>query len=155
QELARQLGTGHPFYALQAAGLDEGQEPLDRLEEMAARYAEAIRTVQPEGPYHLGGWSLGGLVAFEMARQLTEQGYEVATLAVLDVPAPGPGGFEVPARLRGLAGEVAALGLFEPRAGDDPLDDLRVLAAIAGEATLFGADVRRLVGRLKKMDPDE
>ena len=58
---------------------------------MAARYIEAIREVQPEGPYHLGGWSFGGVVAFEMARQLREQGQEVATLALIDSLAPGDG----------------------------------------------------------------
>jgi len=59
------------------------------LEEMASIYVEAIRAVQPEGPYRLGGWSMGGVVAFEMARQL---GGDVEQLAVLDVFAPGHSG---------------------------------------------------------------
>jgi len=58
---------------------------------MARRYLEALRAVQPEGPYRLGGWSMGGVVAFEMARQLAARGEEVERLVVLDVFAPGRG----------------------------------------------------------------
>jgi thioesterase domain-containing protein len=86
--LARELGAAQPFYGLQARGLDGRDEPFTRLEEMADYYVEAVRGVRPEGPYLLGGWSLGGAVAFEMARQLGERGQEVALLALLDSPAP-------------------------------------------------------------------
>ena len=57
---------------------------------MATRYVEALREVQPEGPYHLGGWSMGGIVAFEMALQLKAQGHQIATLAIIDAHAPAP-----------------------------------------------------------------
>ncbi|HEX7956811.1 MAG TPA: thioesterase domain-containing protein, partial [Pyrinomonadaceae bacterium] len=87
-ELARRLGPAQPFYGLQARGLDGVHAPQTRVEDMAAHYVEAVRTVQPEGPYLLGGWSMGGAVAFEMARQLQEQGQAVALLALLDAPAP-------------------------------------------------------------------
>jgi amino acid adenylation domain-containing protein len=80
--LARAL-AGRPFYGLQSRGL-AGGEPLATIEEMAALYLEEIRGVQPQGPYLLGGWSLGALIAFEMARQLDAAGEEVALLAVLD-----------------------------------------------------------------------
>jgi len=86
-ELAHQLGTNQPFYGLQPIGID-GQTPLTRIEEMAAHYIEALRKVQPKGPYYLGGWSFGGLVAFEMAQQLEKCGDEVALLAMLDTLAP-------------------------------------------------------------------
>jgi len=56
---------------------------------MAAHYIEEIKTVQPEGPYFIGGYSFGGLVAFEMARQLRAQGQEIALLALFDTAAPG------------------------------------------------------------------
>jgi amino acid adenylation domain-containing protein len=82
--LARLLGPDQPFYGLQSRGLAGDGEPVERIEEMAALYLEQIRAVQPEGPYRLGGWSLGGVIAFEMARQLRERGEEVALLAVLD-----------------------------------------------------------------------
>ena len=88
-ELARALGPDQPVYGLQSAERD-GAAPAS-LEEMARRYLEALRAVQPDGPYRLGGWSMGGVVAFEMARQLAARGEEVERLAVLDVFAPGRG----------------------------------------------------------------
>ncbi len=91
--LARALGPIRPFYGLQSRGL-EGGEPLSSLEEMAAAYLEEVREVQPEGPYLLGGWSLGALIAFEMARQLEAAGEDVALLAVLDSSPRIAGGTE-------------------------------------------------------------
>ena len=83
-DLARRLGPDQPVYGLQAQGLD-GKRPCHRrVEEMAAHYIEEIRRVQPEGPYHLGGLSFGGAVAFEMARQLRAQNQEVALVALFD-----------------------------------------------------------------------
>jgi thioesterase domain-containing protein/aryl carrier-like protein len=79
-DLVRALGPDQPVYGLQASDAAPAS-----LEEMAARYLDALRTVQPAGPYRLGGWSMGGLVAFEMARQLAARGEEVEQLAVLDV----------------------------------------------------------------------
>ncbi len=87
-ELALQLGKNQPFYALQPQGIDGKFPPLTRIEDMAAYYIKAMRTIQPEGPYFLGGWSFGGLVAFEMAQQLKKAGYAVGLLAVLDTLAP-------------------------------------------------------------------
>ncbi|MGZ4123078.1 MAG: non-ribosomal peptide synthetase, partial [Tumebacillaceae bacterium] len=83
-DLSRTLGTEQPFYGLQARGLEPGQEPLTQIQEMAASYIDEMRTVQAEGPYHLGGWSLGGIVAFEMAHQLRRAGQEVASLVLFD-----------------------------------------------------------------------
>jgi thioesterase domain-containing protein/acyl carrier protein len=82
--LAQYLDPDQPCYGLQARGLEEGQEPHTRIEDMAAYYIEALQTVQPAGPYLLGGWSMGGVVAFEMAQQLHAQGQRVALLALLD-----------------------------------------------------------------------
>ncbi len=87
-ELARHLGLEQPFYGLQVRGHD-GREPLHRsLEEMAAFYVDAIQEVMPHGPYHLGGWSMGGVVAWDMARRLSESGEDVALLVLIDAPAP-------------------------------------------------------------------
>jgi len=83
-ELARCLGPDQPFYGLQAKGLDGQHSPYTKIEDMAAYYIEALRVVQPQGPYLLGGWSMGGIVAFEMAQQLQRQGHEVGLLALLD-----------------------------------------------------------------------
>lgn len=90
-ELATNLGKNQPFYGLQPIGLDGKSSPLTRIEDMATHYIEALRRVQPKGPYFLGGWSFGGWVAFEMAQQLQNSGEEVALLAVLDTLAPIPG----------------------------------------------------------------
>jgi amino acid adenylation domain-containing protein len=86
--LARLIGPDQPFYGLQARGLDGIQEPFTQMEAMAAYYVEEILKLQPDGPYLLGGYSLGGVIAFEMAQQLHGQGRRVAFLAVLDEPAP-------------------------------------------------------------------
>jgi amino acid adenylation domain-containing protein len=88
--LARHLGSDQPFYSLQPRGLDGKSEPHTRVEDMAAYYIEALQAVQPQGPYLLGGHSLGGWVAFEMAQQLLHQGHEVALVAILDTTAPVP-----------------------------------------------------------------
>ncbi|HET9868103.1 MAG TPA: thioesterase domain-containing protein, partial [Nitrospira sp.] len=86
--LARRLGADQPFYALQAKGLNNGQHGHTRIEEMASYYVEHLRAVQPTGPYRIGGWSLGGVVAFEMARQLKASGDDVPMLALIDSPSP-------------------------------------------------------------------
>ena len=69
-ELARHLGKNQPFYGLQSLGLSGEKEPLTKIEEMATIYIEALQEIQPCGPYYLGGWSMGGVVAWEMAQQL-------------------------------------------------------------------------------------
>lgn len=85
-ELALHVGANQPFYGLQPHGQDGREAPVT-IEEMAADYIKEIRTVQPDGPYFLGGFSFGGVVAFEMAQQLLKQGQQVALLALLD-PSP-------------------------------------------------------------------
>ena len=86
--LAQCLGPDQPCYGLQARGVEEAQTPHTRIEDMAACYIEALRSVQPEGPYLLGGWSMGGEIAFEMAQQLHARGQGVALLALLDARIP-------------------------------------------------------------------
>jgi amino acid adenylation domain-containing protein len=88
--LAHELGTARPFYGLQAAGLEDDQPPRRSVAALATAYVAALRDVQPQGPYLLGGWSFGGLVAFEMAQQLHAQGQSVALLALIDSWAPQP-----------------------------------------------------------------
>src|SRR5581483_1497840 len=83
-EQARLLGPDQPSYGLQCPGLGDGRTPLNRIEDLAALFVGAMRSVQPRGPYRLAGWSFGGLVAFEMARQIEQQGDEVDLLAFLD-----------------------------------------------------------------------
>jgi thioesterase domain-containing protein len=81
--LSRHLGADQPFYGLQSRGLAAGEEPLATIAAMAAAYRDEIVRAAA-GPYHLAGWSLGGAVAFEVARQLAAAGEEVALLAIVD-----------------------------------------------------------------------
>jgi thioesterase domain-containing protein/non-ribosomal peptide synthetase component F len=82
--LARHLGSDQPCYGLQAQGLDGKQPVLTTIEDMAQVYLREIRNVQPQGPYFLGGYCMGGTVAFEIAQQLRALGESVALLAVID-----------------------------------------------------------------------
>lgn len=88
--LARQLSPTRPFYGIDASGLQPGERPLGTIEQMATAYVDQLRTVQPHGPYLLGGWSMGGLIAFEMARQLEVQGERTSSLVVVDAVLPYP-----------------------------------------------------------------
>ncbi|HMZ78170.1 MAG TPA: amino acid adenylation domain-containing protein, partial [Acidobacteriota bacterium] len=87
-ELASALGQERPFFGFQAMGLEPGQRPFQTVEQMAACYIASLRVVQPKGPYLLGGWSFGGLIAFEMAHQLRAQDQSQCTLILLDSPPP-------------------------------------------------------------------
>ena len=84
RSLARCLGPDQPIYGLQPLGLDGKQSPLTRIEDMAARYIKEIQVIQPEGPYFLAGYCMGGTIALEMAQQLSGQGQRVELLALLD-----------------------------------------------------------------------
>jgi thioesterase domain-containing protein len=88
QPLARRLGEDQPVYAFQAVGLYGDAAPLASVEEMARHYIAEMRTVQPEGPYRIGGYCFGALVAYEMARQLTAQGQPPAVLITFNGPSP-------------------------------------------------------------------
>jgi amino acid adenylation domain-containing protein len=83
-ELGRRMGPAYPFYGLQSQGLDGKHSCHTTIEEMAAHYINEIRSVLPEGPYSMGGFSFGGLVAYEMAQQLRAQGQEVSLLVLFD-----------------------------------------------------------------------
>lgn len=87
-ELSRQLGPPRPFYALPSRGLEGSLPPCQTVEEMAALYVEAIRTVQPSGPYLLGDWSMGGVLAYEMAQPLRRQGEQVEQVLLIDAQVP-------------------------------------------------------------------
>ncbi|MFQ5419790.1 MAG: thioesterase domain-containing protein [Anaerolineae bacterium] len=82
--LANYLGEERPFYGIQAQGMNGEQLPHDNLKTMAADYIALIRSTQPDGPFLIGSWSLGVIIAFEIARQLTAAGEEVTALIMLD-----------------------------------------------------------------------
>jgi thioesterase domain-containing protein/acyl carrier protein len=83
-DLAKHLGASQPFYGLQPKGIDGIHPPFSSIEEIAAYYIQIVRTVQPKGPYFLGGFSLGSHVVWEMSQQLYQQGEKVALLALFD-----------------------------------------------------------------------
>jgi pyochelin synthetase len=86
RDLAQALGDG-PVWAFQSP-----EDPPPTLEEMAAVYLQALRAAQPQGPYRLAGWSMGGTLAYEMARQLQSHGEEVEQLVLIDASVPGAEG---------------------------------------------------------------
>jgi amino acid adenylation domain-containing protein len=88
--LCNALGNNQPVWALQARGLEDGETVQDRIDDMSVDYVTAIRSIQPHGPYHLLGWSLGGTIAQEMAAQLETQGEQVKLLALMDTAAIYP-----------------------------------------------------------------
>ncbi|HLJ26266.1 MAG TPA: thioesterase domain-containing protein, partial [Candidatus Angelobacter sp.] len=87
-ELSQELGQEQPFYGLQSPPANLFPDSDVSIEQMATLYNREIRSVQPVGPYLLGGWSMGGLVAWEMARQLTKEGETVGLLALIDTTPP-------------------------------------------------------------------
>jgi amino acid adenylation domain-containing protein len=88
RDVLRHMGPEQPFYCFQSPGLDGSEPPLSRVEEMAARYIEAMLLVQARGPFFLGGHSFGGIVVFEIAQQLHALGHEMAYVAIIDEEAP-------------------------------------------------------------------
>jgi thioesterase domain-containing protein len=118
RQFLRHLGTDHPVYGLHSRAL-AGQPPDLSIEAMAKHYVSEMRVVQDRGPYNLFGYCSGGLVAFEIARQLAQQGERIALLAMFNTPAPGSspvGLFEKVSHMR-LRIEIAArqLQYFGPR----------------------------------------
>jgi acetoacetyl-CoA synthetase len=83
-DVAKHIRSPHPIYGMQARGINGLDEPFDRIEDMAQFFLDAIKEIQPHGPYALIGYSLGGLVTFEMAQRLAASGENVALLAMLE-----------------------------------------------------------------------
>ncbi|HEX4381995.1 MAG TPA: amino acid adenylation domain-containing protein, partial [Myxococcales bacterium] len=88
-EVARALGPEQPFYGLQASGVDGKTDAQINIEEMATAYLAEVRAVQSQGPYFLAGYCGGGIVAYEMARQVRAAGEKVAALILIDLRSPG------------------------------------------------------------------
>ncbi len=88
RQLAIQIGTDRPVYGLQARGLIGADDPHMTIAAAAADYLTELRQVQPQGPYMLGGFSGGGITAYEIAQRLKAGGEEVSLLALLDTPMP-------------------------------------------------------------------
>jgi thioesterase domain-containing protein len=84
--LAQHLGPDQPFFGLQPPGLEEGSEPLTRVEDMASYFAEQIRAFRPVGPMSIAGYCAGGAIAFELARELTNSGAGITNLLLFGAP---------------------------------------------------------------------
>ncbi|HEX8707649.1 MAG TPA: acyltransferase domain-containing protein, partial [Pyrinomonadaceae bacterium] len=145
--LARHMAPDYPFYGIHSMGLAEVGQFGDyaSLEEMASEYIETIRFVSPEGPFLLGGLSYGGIVAFEMAQQLTKRGYEVPLLVMLDTPAP-----ETIAKVARLDDAILLLGLVRERARQNGVE----LPVTASDFDGLEADEKLdyLLNQLKAVD---
>ncbi|WP_405813392.1 amino acid adenylation domain-containing protein [Streptomyces sp. NBC_01390] len=141
--LARHIAPDRPLYGLQSRGLVPGQEPAGTLAEVVAEHTARIREVQRHGPYHLLGYSMGGLVAYEVAVRLRAAGEQVALLALLDAfpgawTSQGPAPSDRPALLRSL---LSILGREAPTDEDDaePLTDARFSALVRRVADMPGS----------------
>ena len=102
-QLASYLGSDQPFYGL-AQHLEGRAVRYIRIEDIATHYLSAVRAVQPKGPYYIGGHSIGGLIAFEMAQQLLQQGQEIGLLVLLDTRPP----WNYPSHRNDISGQVDA-----------------------------------------------
>ncbi len=89
RHLTLALGNEQPAYGLQDPAIASGDPPLTSIPEIASNYLRAIEAVRPQGPWALGGWSFGGIVAFEMCRQLRDAGEPLPELILFDTWAPG------------------------------------------------------------------
>jgi amino acid adenylation domain-containing protein len=144
-DLARRLASAAPIYGLQVPH-GPGQEQLpETIEGIAERYLPAVREVRAGGPFRLAGWSIGALIAFEMARALTRSGEEVEVLVLLDAPAPRRFGrtrepdrreriLQFARDLAGLGGKRRDRALLDADTltGEEPLEALFLRARQAG-----------------------
>lgn len=135
--VAQRLAGVRDVYGLQCHGISPGNEPDRTVEAMAARYVTAITTAQPDGPYEVVGYSLGGLIAFEVARQLAAAGRPVALAGILDTAPPGEPAPQVD--LPQALGLISrAVGFQPPYQGDPGLPDDEQVTAFLAEAVRRG-----------------
>ncbi|MCM3186402.1 amino acid adenylation domain-containing protein [Priestia megaterium] len=149
--LIKSLGSDYPIYGLQARGISEQKGYPQSLDEMAAGYVEHIRTIQPTGPYHLLGWSLGGNVVHAMATQLQNQGEEVCLVAMLDAY---PSHFlpikDAPDEEEALIA-LLALGGYDPDSlGDKPLDDSSAIEILRKDGSALASLEESTILNLKE-----
>ncbi|HWQ42482.1 MAG TPA: amino acid adenylation domain-containing protein [Desulfosporosinus sp.] len=145
------LGTDYPIYGLQARGIAQREERPQTLAEMAADYIEQIRTIQPTGPYHLLGWSLGGNIVQAMATQLQNQGQETDLVAMLDAY---PSHFlpinKAPDEEESLIA-LLALGGYDPEGlGDKPLDLVSALEILRRDGSALASLEEETILNLKE-----
>ncbi|MFZ2512113.1 MAG: amino acid adenylation domain-containing protein [Gordonia sp. (in: high G+C Gram-positive bacteria)] len=151
--------SDRPIYGLQDPHVVAGEDSVTDARELAGRYVDEIRRVQPEGPYHLLGWSVGGVIAHSMATLLREAGQDVAYLGIMDAVVADPESVEAPESA--AAAEAAESG----RRGDmdsaaDVLGGWRELFDIdesitAGDAEEVAAIVRQQIAGMGLLSEDQ
>jgi thioesterase domain-containing protein len=137
--LAHHMQVRHPIYGLEPRGMDGVEEPLDSVEAMAEFHGEAIRHLQPHGPYLLVGYSFGGLVTLEIARRLSASGEKVALLAMLDshvdrhqLPLGQHAGLILRLARKRVGSLLRSSGHPQPRIGENPTSQLPLDESISG-----------------------
>lgn len=155
--LGQHVGEDVPIYALQADGLTDPAAAPETLEAMARRYLERIRARQPQGPYHILGWSLGGLVAHEIVRLLRADGEAIAFFGMLDSYKFRPEGTMLGEKVLAEAA-MAFLGAeIEEAVGIETLQQLgdfavdRFYRENSGYLTYTGLDDPKLVDRARQV----
>lgn len=121
--LARHVDIDQPIIGIQVPGIISDEGLPDSIEATAARYVREIRRIQPHGPYHLLGWSLGGVIAHEMAVQLEQTGSPVAALVMLDSHAAVVDSTSTPLRAADLLGALGLDHIDSGALGEVTLDD--------------------------------
>ncbi len=140
RQLGEELGEDQPLYGLRALGLEPGETPAASIEEMAERYLAEIRAFRPAGPYLLGGSSMGGMIAWEMAQRLAASGEQVPLLVLFDTFGPG----QLPDR--GKDGELARSEMERGEA--EPEGRQRLLAVIrANVEAMYAYEPRPYPGK--------
>ncbi|OUS93439.1 non-ribosomal peptide synthetase [Rhodococcus sp. NCIMB 12038] len=132
--LLRHIDDDYPLYGVQASNLSTSKRPPETLEDMAAEYIEHMRTVQPTGPYHLLGWSLGGVVAHAIAGALQNQGEELGMLVMLD-SFPSDAWASMPTEQDALAALLYMVGYDPEPLLADGLDRQQVIDILRGEGS--------------------
>ncbi len=146
--LAQHLGPDQPFYALQAQGLTANYPCHTRAEDMAAHYVKEMRSVQPEGPYLLGGYSFGGMIALEMAQQLIAQGEEPSLVVLFDTLCAAGRGIPFSQELTSFSGPL--LNILR-MSGSEKRAYLSRVATAPLRAIQWGLHVARLPRHVRKV----
>ncbi len=165
--LARSL-VDHPVFGFQARGIETGEIPETDVSVMAAAYIAAMKTARPAGPYHIAGWSAGGVIAFEMARQLEAAGEALGFVGLLDAGLPGgagPGAMLISAlamianlaqsplrSANDLRNLLRLIGIVPPTP-DAPLDLAGLFARLAGDLPRYAVVYRDIFLALHRYRP--
>jgi thioesterase domain-containing protein len=146
--LLQHIPRGHPVFGLQDQVLDRGEKLPRTLDEMAAAYAERIRTLCPNGPYALAGWSFGGLVAQAAAVHLQDRGEQVALLAMLDARRKDTTVDRTPNPRELLSQTFEGIDAIAAESGAGPIPPKRVREILAEQGSVLAGLSEETIERL-------